>query len=994
MEQDKHSFFTKQFDSWQDFEREFENWRITYYEPVNIKRSSMKYNEKLMEELFNRFRYQHVMYVCHHSGPIRRRIKDGSRPNQESARLDCQFYFKIKHDTEVNKIIFMNNKNLTHNHPLDEKIYKNYSFVRNKKLQENTEAYDLCKTLISANASTYNNRKILNGKFNINLTRKDINNFKKKLKFNLVGSQTDPELLQALIDEILNENSQNSVQIKVDENGILQCLYIQTYQMKVWFKKYPNIVHIDSTFKVNIENYQLYICLVQNANLKGVPVAYCLMISGIKDYLEFFYSEIGKYNDLTQTQVIMVDKDLNNIDVLQHYFDKARILLCVFHVLKYLKNQIHVLKISLTNRMNIMENIRKLLYDNDQMSAIYLEEIKINSEETDFYEYLEKNWLSCCEMWQTKYRKTLFNFDTDTNNHLERFNRTLKDHITSNMHISECLTKLLVIVDDIKAEEMNLNISLKQKIYYSDDSMLLKKFGSQMNNKAIELLRKQNDVIKLKNYFIEEIEDNSWKIGQKDEEKNHFISSSIISHDSDKHLLFCDCQFYFQNQLPCRHLIVLFNKINDDIYDETHELQKIMSINKRWLKNPVDYYLNKIDDYDNIQSYNSKSIVTQVRTQKNKVLNNNDKHNIVKPTLDILTARIIQCGTNEFNEHLKFLNVIVDLISLNKQKELYDYANSLKHDYFKHQNQNIEQETLIELDHIEEEMNEQNVMKFNQEQQLEQEHDINLLQEHHEHEQELELESNEEQTHIILEQKTVINYSPVINPRGRPRGKASLVNYKEKGHKNNQDKINKKRTYKQTSPDLKNYNVKRNKKLDSIRDIHDKTTWLTDFHIYLFFELLHKQFPNVNGLCSPARIHLYNGSLENSIFIFNANANHWLTISNLNCNNVWNVYDSLSYQKELLINFFQVILPNEEKVSVSFENVQQQVGGNDCGLFALAFATSLCYKDVPSLIFYDQISLRNHYVKCIEDNEIQRFPSKPKRGSTRNASKLIDLYLN
>ena len=106
------------------------------------------------------------------------------------------------------------------------------------------------------------------------------------------------------------------------------------------------------------------------------------------------------------------------------------------------------------------------------------------------------------------------------------------------------------------------------------------------------------------------------------------------------------------------------------------------------------------------------------------------------------------------------------------------------------------------------------------------------------------------------------------------------------------------------------------------------------------------------------------------------------------------VYDSLIYPKESIINFFQVILPNEEKVLVSFENVQQQIGGNDCGLFALAFAISLCYNDVPSLMFYDQISLRNHYAKCIEDNEIQSFLSKPKRGSTRNASKLIDLYLN
>jgi hypothetical protein len=47
-------------------------------------------------------------------------IKDESRPNQESARLYCEFYFKIKHDTKLNKIIFMKNKN--------------YSFLRNKEL--------------------------------------------------------------------------------------------------------------------------------------------------------------------------------------------------------------------------------------------------------------------------------------------------------------------------------------------------------------------------------------------------------------------------------------------------------------------------------------------------------------------------------------------------------------------------------------------------------------------------------------------------------------------------------------------------------------------------------------------------------------------------------------------------------------------------------------------------------------------------------------------
>ena len=36
---------------------------------------------------------------------------------------------------------------------------------------------------------------------------------------------------------------------------------------------------------------------------------------------------------------------------------------------------------------------------------------------------------------------------------------------------------------------------------------------------------------------------------------------------------------------------------------------------------------------------------------------------------------------------------------------------------------------------------------------------------------------------------------------------------------------------------------------------------------------------------------------------------------------------------------------------------------------------------------------RDHYVKCSENNEIQLFPSKLKRGNTTNTSRLVDLIL-
>ena len=193
-------------------------------------------------------------------------------------------------------------------------------------------------------------------------------------------------------------------------------------------------------------------------------------------------------------------------------------------------------------------------------------------------------------MWQTKHCKSLFNFDTDTTNHLERFNRTPKDRISSKIHISECVKQLISLAEDIKAEEMNCKINLKQKIYNSNDSKLLIRSGSQIISKAIELWRQQNNELKFKHYFIEEIEDNRWKIGQKDEEKKHFITSSTIYRDSYEALLICDCQFYLQNQLPYRHMIVLVNKINDEIYHQTYEIQQIISLNKRGLKTSVNQY--------------------------------------------------------------------------------------------------------------------------------------------------------------------------------------------------------------------------------------------------------------------------------------------------------------------------------------------------------------------------------------------------------------------
>ena len=48
------------------------------------------------------------------------------------------------------------------------------------------------------------------------------------------------------------------------------------------------------------------------------------------------------------------------------------------------------------------------------------------------------------------------------------------------------------------------------------------------------------------------------------------------------------------------------------------------------------------------------------------------------------------------------------------------------------------------------------------------------------------------------------------------------------------------------------------------------------------------------------------------------------------------------------------------------KNVQNQQGASNCGLFSLAFSTSLCFGDNPLEIQYSQKQLHEHVVSCFE----------------------------
>ena len=56
--------------------------------------------------------------------------------------------------------------------------------------------------------------------------------------------------------------------------------------------------------------------------------------------------------------------------------------------------------------------------------------------------------------------------------------------------------------------------------------------------------------------------------------------------------------------------------------------------------------------------------------------------------------------------------------------------------------------------------------------------------------------------------------------------------------------------------------------------------------------------------------------------------------------------------------------------------MQQQKGGRDCGLFAIAIATALCFGIPPSHTEWDQGRMHKHLLRCFEGGKMEPFPGK------------------
>jgi len=164
--------------------------------------------------------------------------------------------------------------------------------------------------------------------------------------------------------------------------------------------------------------------------------------------------------------------------------------------------------------------------------------------------------------------------------------------------------------------------------------------------------------------------------------------------------------------------------------------------------------------------------------------------------------------------------------------------------------------------------------------------------------------------------------------------------------------------------------------LDSHKEMILRGNQLDDTVISFAQKLLKKQFPNINGLQNPLLQNKkqMDGEKTQRLQVVHCRSSHWILASTIHNDDPDKVllYDSLydNVDAGTLAVIRGLFGP---AASPEIVEVQKQRGTADCGVFAVAFGTAICFKQQLNVHFNQEL-MRHHLVQCFEKSACLPFP--------------------
>ncbi|RLN96847.1 hypothetical protein BBJ28_00025001, partial [Nothophytophthora sp. Chile5] len=389
-------------------------------------------------------------------------------------------------------------------------------------------------------------------------------------------------------------NPENVASVVETESGETGVISMSSAHMRQMFTRFSELIMVDCTHKTNRYNYQLCTFMVMNEYGEGMVVQHSLIESNGDWHMDqaVLHFKRANPNRTKSLRVIMVDKDMNEIRVLQSHFPEARVLICHFHVIKWLKEartkpEYGGTKLAEEDASAVDSAVYRMVYAQSQEGYDAMHTILRDLCERVgiklFADYFDRNWHNCQDMWVSHRRAKLPHFKNNTNNRLENWFGKLKKGVDGCTSMAACM-KELISLDRVVANEYKYRHN---------------RVGGNQNKFLDQELK---DVLRFNTHFVADQIAPQYTAGLAKADSYLFAecdqdSGVVLVHgrkNTRRLQVFdwsCDCEFAKTMQLPCRHAIA---------YRKHKSLPgsviPLMRIDERWTSQSV--HLNRVRQFE------------------------------------------------------------------------------------------------------------------------------------------------------------------------------------------------------------------------------------------------------------------------------------------------------------------------------------------------------------------------------------------------------------
>ncbi|OWY99608.1 hypothetical protein PHMEG_00029363 [Phytophthora megakarya] len=397
--------------------------------------------------------------------------------------------------------------------------------------------------------------------------------------------------------------------------------------MRRFFEAFPEVVMIDATHGTNASKYKLFSFMIDDTFGHGQYVQHALVENESQACMHDAIQAFKKNNpSWDRIRAIIIDKDFGEISLLKKEFPLAKVLICHFHLKKYLRTEmskavyggrdaVDVDRVEDAVDMMVKSQDEKE-YDRGLRYMYYLldgfdEQGELPEPKHPLLAYFMRNWHTCKDMWAVYERGHVAHLGNHTNNRLESAWGNLKEILRPEMELDECVEMLHYLQSTAELEYASRFNVVGTRHYHGADDILMR-LAALVSPHAFNLIRKEYDLFKSETCVYEGrwLQEGIVQLRSQTTKREYVVKVSDYT---------CSCFFMRTMLLPCHHTMVVRSNL------KKKKVIPVNYIHSRWLLQSKANRPDEDESGDDVSCSSFRVLDLHLRSSKHSVLNGSTK---------------------------------------------------------------------------------------------------------------------------------------------------------------------------------------------------------------------------------------------------------------------------------------------------------------------------------------------------------------------------------